>query len=56
MLMDSLLKRPTCDQPRPQTNQDPTALDSSGLQEQNSAAVDLDKGFSVRSESPGDDL
>lgn len=53
MLMGSLLKRPSLDQPCPQTTQDPTALDSLSLQEQSSATVNVDKGFSVRSESLG---
>lgn len=53
MLMSSLLKRPSRDQPSPQTTQDATALDSPSLEEQSSATINVDKGFSVRSESLG---
>lgn len=43
MLMESLLKLPSL-----QSREDPTALDSSSLQEQRSESVNIDKGFSVR--------
>lgn len=46
MLMGSLLKLLSHDQPCRQTT-----LDSVSLQEQSSATVNIDKGFSVRSES-----